>query len=310
LSKNNVKTTKISIGIPVYNGELFIQKRLDSVLAQTYENFELIISDNASTDGTRTVCEEYIKKDNRIRYIRQEKNKGAFWNFNYVLQEAKFEYFVWAAVDDVWFPKFLEENIKVLQSNSNYVGSMSKIKQYGVEDTKINSSKINLSFQSFLRNIRYTLKPVDIYPIFGNYEEKIRKFLKKSRLQVLYGVYRTKALKESMVNEEFLGNDHAIMLNILKFGDVNVVNQVLIDFFNAGAAKKGMLSLTRYFKSSKMGTIFPYYPLTSWCLKQLGTKLFFKNIDYFIQLNVWGEFTLLVDIVRLFTLKILRKNPN
>jgi len=295
--------------MPVYNGELFIRKRLDSVLLQTFENFELIISDNASTDCTASICEEYVKKDKRIHYVRQEKNKGASWNFNYVLQEAKFEYFVWAAVDDVWFPKFLEENIKVLQSKDNCVGSMSKIKLHGVQEAKINSNSINLSFQNFLRKIRYTLKPVDIYPMSGSYEDKICTFLKKSRLQVVYGMYRTKALKESMIKEEFVGNDHALIMKILRHGDIYVVNQVLIDIFNAGAAKKGMLSLTRQYKSSKIGTIFPYYPLTAWCSKQLGIKLFLKNFDYFFQLNVWGEFTLLVDIIRLFILKILPKNP-
>ena len=177
MSKNNEKTTKISIGLPAYNGELFIRKRLDSVLAQTFENFELIISDNASTDGTALICEEYAKKDKRIRFIRQKKNMGANWNFNYVLLEAKYEYFVWAAVDDVWFPKFLEENIKVLQSQDNYVGSMSKIKLYGVKEAKINSNKINLFFQNFLRKIRYTLKPVDIFPMSGSYENKVCTFL-------------------------------------------------------------------------------------------------------------------------------------
>ena len=122
-------------------------------------------------------------------------------------------------------------------------------------------------------------------------------------------MYRTKALKDSMVKEEFVGNDHALILNVLRYGDISVVNEVLIDIFDAGTAKKGMVSLTRQFKSRKIGYIFPYYPLTSWCVKHLGVKLFLKNFDYFIQINVWGEFTLLVDIVRLFLLKILKKNP-
>src|SRR5438132_4412320 len=113
---------KISIGLFVYNGEKFLRKRLDSLLCQTFTNFELIISDNASTDSTSAIYEEYAKKDKRIRYVRQEKNMGAMWNFIFVLQEAKCDYFAWAAVDDLMSPDFLEKNINILESNKNTVG--------------------------------------------------------------------------------------------------------------------------------------------------------------------------------------------
>ena len=92
---------QISIGMPIYNGEQFLHQRLESILSQTFTDFELIISDNASTDSTGKICEEYARKDHRIRYIRQEKNIGALLNFNFVLKEAKFNYFVWMASDDI-----------------------------------------------------------------------------------------------------------------------------------------------------------------------------------------------------------------
>ncbi|MGI0023127.1 MAG: glycosyltransferase family 2 protein, partial [Nitrososphaeraceae archaeon] len=123
LKTRQVGRPKVSIGLFVYNGEKFIRKRLDSLLEQTFTDFELIISDNASTDFTSAICEEYAKKDKRVRYIHQEKNKGAIWNFIFVLQEAKSDYFVWAAVDDLLSPDFLEKNVKVLESNKNVVGS-------------------------------------------------------------------------------------------------------------------------------------------------------------------------------------------
>ena len=102
---------QVSIGIPVYNGEKFIRKRLDSVLAQTFKDYELIISDDASTDSTPEICKEYISRDNRIRYIKHDRNMGMTWNFNFVLNEAKYDYFVWGAQDDIWHPNFLEKNI-------------------------------------------------------------------------------------------------------------------------------------------------------------------------------------------------------
>lgn len=103
----NNHVPKVSIGMPVYNGAQFIREALDSLLAQTFTDFELIISDNASTDGTEAICREYAATDRRIRYVRQPENSGAMSNFKFVLNEAVGEYFMWAAHDDRWHPDFL-----------------------------------------------------------------------------------------------------------------------------------------------------------------------------------------------------------
>ena len=104
----------ISIGLPVYNGEKFLKKKLDSLLSQTFTNFEIIISDNASIDSTESICQTYLKKDSRIKYYRQEKNLGVIANYNFVLEKATNEYFVWTAVDDMMEPQFLEKMIQEL----------------------------------------------------------------------------------------------------------------------------------------------------------------------------------------------------
>jgi len=110
---------QVSIGMPVYNGEPFIQEALDSLLAQTFADFELIISDNASTDGTEAICREYAARDKRIRCVRQPENLGAAANFQFVLDEAVGEYFMWAAADDVWLPKFIETCMKLLKTDAS-----------------------------------------------------------------------------------------------------------------------------------------------------------------------------------------------
>ena len=92
----------ITIGMPVFNGEKYIREALDSLLAQTFTDFELIISDNASVDDTQAICEEYARRDHRIRYVRQSENKGALANFQFVLDQAQGEFFMWAAADDRW----------------------------------------------------------------------------------------------------------------------------------------------------------------------------------------------------------------
>lgn len=101
----------VSIGLPVYNGEKYLREALDSLLAQTFTDFELIISDNASTDGTQAICENRALTDARIRYFRQPANKGAPWNFRFVLDQSKGKYFMWAAADDWRFPNFINDAV-------------------------------------------------------------------------------------------------------------------------------------------------------------------------------------------------------
>ena len=93
---------RLSIGLPVYNGENYLAESLDALLGQTYEDFELIISDNASTDGTADICHSYAKQDSRIRYIRQRQNIGCAPNHNYLVDEARGELFKWASDDDLY----------------------------------------------------------------------------------------------------------------------------------------------------------------------------------------------------------------
>lgn len=102
------KNPKVSIGLPVYNGEKYLREALDSLLSQTFRDFELIISDNASTDATREIVLDYQQRDSRIRYIRQNTNIGAGKNFLFVLAMAKAELFMWASHDDIWAENWLE----------------------------------------------------------------------------------------------------------------------------------------------------------------------------------------------------------
>lgn len=112
---------RITIGLPVFNGEKFLRETLDSLLAQTYSDFELLISDNGSTDGTKQMCEEYAAKDRRVKYYREDVNRGATWNYNRLVGLAHGEYFKWAAHDDLCAPTFLEKCIAVLDRDSTVV---------------------------------------------------------------------------------------------------------------------------------------------------------------------------------------------
>ena len=114
-------TPLVSVGVPVYNGERYLRSCLDALLAQTLEDFELIVSDNASTDSTPEICREYAERDPRVRLIRSETNRGASWNHSEVARHARAPYFKWAASDDLCKPEFLERCVDVLEADRSAV---------------------------------------------------------------------------------------------------------------------------------------------------------------------------------------------
>ena len=111
----------VSIGMPVYNGERFLENALNSILSQTFNDFELIISDNGSTDKTEEICRHYAKADQRIRYFRNEQNLGAGWNFDRVAELARGKYFKWACHDDLCALEFLQRCVDILEEDPSNV---------------------------------------------------------------------------------------------------------------------------------------------------------------------------------------------
>lgn len=112
---------RVSIGLPVFNGENFLTQALDALLGQTFTDFELIISDNASTDGTESICRTYASQDDRVRYVRQARNKGGAPNQNLVLELARGELFKLAAHDDLYGPALVERCVELLDEHPDAV---------------------------------------------------------------------------------------------------------------------------------------------------------------------------------------------
>ena len=115
------RTPRVSVGLPVYNGERFLPSAVESVLGQTFRDFTLVITDNASTDGTQHICEEFARKDSRIKYHRNQTNIGGPANFNLAYTLATEEYFKWMAHDDVIAPRFLEKCVSALEEDKSAV---------------------------------------------------------------------------------------------------------------------------------------------------------------------------------------------
>ena len=111
----------VSIGMPIFNGEQYLVETLEALLGQTFPQFELIISDNASTDATQEICLDFAAKDNRIRYVRQKTNLGASKNYNLLIEMASGEYFKWASHDDICAPTFLERCVHALKRDPSVI---------------------------------------------------------------------------------------------------------------------------------------------------------------------------------------------
>ena len=161
---------RVSIGLPVYNGERFIEAALASLLSQTYEDFELIISDNASSDRTEEICRSYASKDKRIKYFRSDTNRGAAFNYNRVLELSSGEYFKWAAHDDVVADRFLEKAVPVLDRDPTVVLCLSKVKfidERGAILDQYNYRSRGLSIRAYERFCDLVISTHIVTEVFG-----------------------------------------------------------------------------------------------------------------------------------------------
>jgi glycosyltransferase involved in cell wall biosynthesis len=111
----------VTVALPVYNGERYVAGALEALLGQTFKDFELVISDNASTDGTESICRAAADRDPRVRYIRHQVNRGLVWNHRYALDQATGRYFTWTNHDDLLAPTYLERCVEVMEADPGVV---------------------------------------------------------------------------------------------------------------------------------------------------------------------------------------------
>jgi len=146
--KRKIYMKLVTIGMPVYNDKLFLRKSLESIINQSYSNFEFIISDDCSTDGSAQVCEEYASKDPRIKYIRQNHNIGISRNMEFLLQQANGDYFMWAGDDDLWHTDFILSHVNVLENNPNVISVFSTYVRIDESDDALFPTYESTSYES------------------------------------------------------------------------------------------------------------------------------------------------------------------
>lgn len=201
------KQPKLTVGMPVYNAEAYIRDAIDSILAQGFTDYELIISDNASTDSTELICREYLSKDSRVRYVKQRENIGAPKNFRFLLEQAKGEYFIWFAHDDRWDPTFFSRAIEILESDGDCGLVFSSIVVRNL-DTHMEERIHARSVVSNSRAVRYLQAILNM------------------RSSMLYGMYRVDLLRRNQL-ELFDFADINLILNTALESNIRVLDDFL-----------------------------------------------------------------------------------
>jgi glycosyltransferase involved in cell wall biosynthesis len=201
--------TRLSIGLPVYNGEKYLSESLDALLGQSYGDYELIISDNASTDGTEEICRDYLARDRRISYVRQPVNIGAAPNHNYVFEQSRGELFKWASHDDLYGRDLLQRCVEALDADRTLV--------------------LAHAWQAIIDGVGDIVLEVD-YPLATDdprAPERFRSLLLAVGGDDFYGVMRADVLRRTPLNASYHHSDRTIMAELALHGRFHQVPEML-----------------------------------------------------------------------------------
>jgi glycosyltransferase involved in cell wall biosynthesis len=214
---------RVTLAMPVYNGENFIRKAIESLLAQTFEDFELIISDNASSDSTREIITSYQRMDSRIRLIKNARNLGAAENQNLGFRESKGEYFKWCAHDDEIDPAYIEKLVAKLDENPEL--SLAFGKTICIDATGCEIPMIGKEMPEMLS------------------ADPVERFFKSIMLMgacfPIFGLFRRDVLVKTTLHRPYYGSDRALLVEVALLGKLGFVPDVT--FFNRDHDQRSLM---------------------------------------------------------------------
>lgn len=237
----------LTIGVPVYNGEKTLAHMLDALLGQTFADFEIIISDNASTDRTADIAKDYARRDHRIRCVSQAENIGPERNFKYVLDEAHSRFFMWSASDDIRSPDFLQENVNFLEQHTDYVASTSPNCFEGQD-------------QNGPQVVRFELS--------GSVDDRIKDFFQYCWVShgIFYSVIRTDVLRTcEVVGQPFLGTDWAIALYLASRGKMHRTQAGMM--VSGAHGMSNSANAWKQYRANVLSWFFPFHKVSLYTLK-------------------------------------------
>jgi glycosyltransferase involved in cell wall biosynthesis len=257
---------RISVTLPVFNGERYVAQAIRSILDQTYRDFELIISDNASTDRTEDICRCFVAQDERIRYVRQPRNIGASPNFNVCFALASGEYFKWAAHDDYLEPQYLAECVRALDANPDAVLAQSLVSLIDDRDRLIQ-----------------VFRPIEPAASSPRPSERFGARIRNPRCLEIWGVMRTKALRNSVLIGSYIGMDRALLLELALRGRFVLVDQPL--FTNRDHPERA----TRVTRTQTRLDLAAVYDTANAGQTVLSTWMYYKDAARIIRRNLEGS---------------------
>ncbi|GAA1561500.1 glycosyltransferase family 2 protein [Kribbella sancticallisti] len=200
---------RLTVGLPVYNGEQYLSESLDALLGQSYGDYEMIISDNASTDGTEEICRDYLARNARLSYVRQPVNIGAAPNHNYVFEQSRTELFKWASHDDLYGRDLLLRCVEALDADRDLV--------------------LAHAWQAIIDGAGDIVLKVD-YPLDTDNPSAPERF--KSLLLTVggddfYGVIRSEVLRRTPLHASYHHADRTIMAELVLHGRFHQVPELL-----------------------------------------------------------------------------------
>jgi glycosyltransferase involved in cell wall biosynthesis len=216
---------KLSIGIPVFNGQEFLPALLDSLLAQTFRDFEILICDNASSDQTSSICCEYERRHSRIHYVRNSRNLGAIANFNRVFELTTAPLFKWAAHDDLYHEGYLDTCVGLLEANPDtvlahtgtvFIDERGEILPYEEETGSFVEARAGRRYWSDVPSIGDT-------PVAS---ERFWQVLTRARWGThMFGVIRREILQRTSLLPNFEGSDRAMLAELALLGRFRSANE-------------------------------------------------------------------------------------
>jgi len=231
--------------MPVRNGEPYLDRAIESILGQTFDDLVLVISDNGSTDRTQEICKGFANRDNRVRYHRSDENRGAAWNYNRVFELSDSRYFKWAAHDDYMAPEFLERCVEVLDGNPGLALCITGTSIVDADGKQIGEIDDDLDLTAEDLCSRYR-------SFCGRFSH-----LKNFQCNPVFGLIRAEVLRETSLIGAYWGSD-AVLLGELalrgKFASVPALS-----FFRREHSQRALLvnrsveALTAWFDPRKIG---------------------------------------------------------
>ena len=289
-STDSSRGPRVSIGLPVYNGERYISETLDSLLAQTFQDFELIICDNASGDRTDQICRRYAAKDGRIRYFRNSTNLGAAKNYRLAFELATGEYFRWANCDDLFAPTSLECCVEVLDRELSVILSYPKTKLIDEWGHMISEYEDNLDIRSTKASERF----IQVCERIG-------------LINVCYGLVRANTLRKTRLIRSHPGGDIPLVAELALYGKFWEIPEFLFyRRLHSGATssyKDNETKLQEFFDPNSVGhpsfrqwkTLLDHFGSVLRAPVEAGEKLL--AVSHLIKTGIWARSKLTEEVV-------------